>query len=92
MQRMRDRVLELEGIADTYLFHRRVLGQEPVVITSATANTMPVMIERHTRNNNQINGTGIRLSLRLRNTQTPFTHHVLSVVRANLHRAAMGYR
>ena len=53
---------------------------------------MPMLVKNDTGHQNQIDTPFIGLRLRLRNTETPLTHHLFAVIRTHLHRVAMGNR
>ena len=83
---MRDFVLlKLEGIADTYLLGMKMPRQELVIISSSTADTVTMMVKHDARNKNQIDSTLIGRSLRFRHTKVALAHHILAVIRTNLH-------
>ena len=84
--------LQLEGIANTDLLRRELFTQETIVITAAPTDTMAMLIKDHTGHQDDINRTAPSRSLRLRHTVTTLTHHILSVIRTDLHRVAMGDR
>lgn len=84
--------LQLERIAYSDLFGMQLTRQESIVVASSAAYTMAMLVKHHSWHDDQINLPMVGLRLRLRNAQTPFAHHVLAVIRTNLHRVTMGYR
>ena len=71
---------------------REFLTQEAIIIARSATDTVTMLIKDHTGNDDQIDMPVIRRRLRLRYTHTTATHHILSVIRTNLHRVTMGNR
>ena len=69
-----------------------LVSKESVIVSAATTDTVTMLVKHNARNKDNINRTRIGIRLRLRNTVTSLTHHILAVIRTNLHRATMGNR